>query len=88
MSVYLPCRCGGERTDADLGSAACVDCRRRAGSVSHPELAAALARCDRETGGSTPRVAWLTEKAPHHLWAACPPAKDNPRRVLVVEVEA
>lgn len=88
MSVYLPCRCGAERTDNDLGSAACADCRRRYGTVSHPELVAALARCDRQSGGQTPRVAWISEKAPQWLWASCPPPKDNPRRVLILEVEA
>lgn len=87
MSVYLPCRCGGERTDADLGSAACLDCRRRSGHVSHPELCRALARCDRQSGGATPRVAWVTDQAPQWLWSECPPAKDNPRRVLVIDVE-
>jgi hypothetical protein len=86
--VYLACRrCGGERSDVDLGSAACVQCRRNAGEVSSAEIAAALARIDRTQGGSAPRVSWQTEKAPQWLWSSTPPSKDSPRRVLVIPVD-
>lgn len=88
MSVYIPCKCGNARDDGDLGSSRCVTCRRRCGEVSAPELAAAIARTDRQSGGEAPRVAWITEKAPQWLWASTPPAKDNPRRVVILTVDA
>lgn len=87
MSVYIPCKCGNPRNDDDLGSARCVECRKVRGEVSHTELAAALASCDRQSGGKTPRVSWITERAQQWLWASTPPAKDNPKRVLVIEVD-
>lgn len=87
-AVYLPCRgCGGERHDIDLGSSRCVACRRQSGEVTSGEIAAALARIDRSKGGTTPRVSWQTPNAPAWLWSATPPAKDAPRRVLIIPVD-
>lgn len=84
---HLPCRCGAERGDVDTGSGHCAECRKRIGKVSTEEMLAAFDRCDRSTGGSTPRVAWVTPLAPQWLWRSQPPAKERGVRVLVIPID-
>lgn len=86
---HLPCRCGAERTDSDVGSGRCAKCRYPLGEFTSPELRAAFARCIRSEGGKSPVVAWVVERLPGHpiVWTSCPPAKEGGRRVLLVPLD-
>lgn len=88
-SVHLKCnKCGEPRTDADAGTALCCRCRWGTTQVTSHEVRAAFDRCDRTRGGSTPRVAWITERAPQWIWRHRPPDKENPTKVLIIELDA
>lgn len=86
-AAHLPCRCGNARGDVDIGSALCTACRYYTGEVTTSEVQAAFARCDRSQGGVTPRVGWITPRAPGHLWRRCPPSKEEGVRVLVLPID-
>jgi hypothetical protein len=86
---HLPCRCGADRTDADVGSGRCAACRRKAGEYNSVEMRAAFDACDRSKGGATPRLAWVVERLPGHpiVWFTQPAAKEGGRPVLLVPLD-
>jgi hypothetical protein len=86
-AVHLPCRCGAERGELDIGSGRCAACRRKSGEVTTAELHAAVARLDRSQGGQRPPVRWQTRKAPRWLWHSCPPDKEQPVRVVMLQID-
>lgn len=85
-AVYLPCRCGNPRNDLDAGTGLCRDCRAKTPLVTTHEMLTSFERCRRDMGGATPRVAWITERAPQVIWNRLPGEKENPTKVMIVPV--